>query len=64
MIEPSAAVAALNILWQDLPANPGKMPSPIWNRSVLAHQMADSSIEPKLPIDAAFDVLNERLDKR
>jgi hypothetical protein len=55
---------AMDILWRDLSANPARLASPDWHRDVLAHRMANPSDKPRLPIDAAFADVRERLNER
>ena len=58
-LTPSEKLAAMNILWRDLWANPAGFASPSWHGDVLADRSANPSNEPRLPIDEAIeDVIN------
>ncbi|MDV6034908.1 MAG: addiction module protein [Phycisphaera sp. RhM] len=63
-LTPEEKLNAMDILWRDLSANPARLPSPGWHGDVLAHRVANPSSEPRLPIDAAFDDVRERLNER
>ena len=63
-LTPEQKLNAMDILWRDLSANPARLPSPDWHRDVLARRITHPSNEPRLPIDAAFDDVRERLNER
>lgn len=63
-LTPSEKLAAMNILWRDLSSNPAGLTSPDWHGDVLAYRIANPSIEPGLPVDAAFESIRERLNAR
>jgi hypothetical protein len=63
-LTPAEKLDAMDILWRDLSTNPSGLSSPDWHKEVLAHRMANPSNKPKLPIDAAFDEVRERLNER
>jgi hypothetical protein len=63
-LTPSEKLAAMNILWQDLSANPNGFASPDWHGDVLADRIANPSNEPRLPIDAAIEDVKDRLNAR
>lgn len=57
-------LAAIDILWRDLAANPAELPSPDWHGEVLRARMNDPSTKPRLTVDAAIDDVKERLNPR
>ena len=63
-LTPEEKLNAMDILWRDLSANPARLSSPDWHGDVLAHRIANPSSVPRLPIDAAFDDVRERLNAR
>lgn len=63
-LTPEEKLNAMNILWRDLSANPARLSSPDWHGDILAHRIANPSSVPRLPIDAAFDDVRERLNAR
>jgi hypothetical protein len=63
-LTPSEKLAAMNILWRDLSANPAGFASPAWHGDVLAERIANPSQEPRLPIDAAIEDVKDRLNAR
>ncbi|MGV3483125.1 MAG: addiction module protein [Planctomycetaceae bacterium] len=63
-LTPQEKLDALNILWRDLSANPAGVPSPDWHGDVLADRTKNPSNKPRLPLDAAFDDVTERLNER
>ena len=63
-LTPSEKLAAMNILWRDLSANPTDFASPDWHGDVLADRIANPSEKPSLPLDAAIDDVKERLNAR
>ena len=63
-LTPQQRLDGLDILWRDLSANPAQLPSPDLHCDVLAHRSANPSSKPKLPIDAAFEDVRERLNER
>jgi len=63
-LSPSEKLAAMNILWKDLSSNPAGFISPDWHGDVLAERIANPSDKPRLPIDAAFEEIKERLNAR
>jgi hypothetical protein len=60
-LSPDQKRAALDMLWRDLSANPAELPSPAWHGDVLDARLADPSANPRLPIDAAMEVVKESL---
>ncbi|MFO7904301.1 MAG: addiction module protein [Planctomycetota bacterium] len=63
-LTPEEKLDAMNILWRDLSTNPAGIPSPDWHGDVLADRITKPSNNPRLPIDAAFDDVRERLNER
>ena len=63
-LTPSEKLAAMNILWRDLSENPAEFISPDWHGDVLAERIANPSGKSRLPVDAAFEDVRERLDER
>jgi len=63
-LTPIEKLAAMNILWRDLSSNPAGLSSPDWHGDVLANRIANPSVEPGLPIDAAFEDIKERMNAR
>lgn len=63
-LTPSEKLAAMNILWQDLSANPNDFASPDWHGEVLADRIANPSNEPRRSIDAAIEDVKDRLNAR
>ena len=63
-LSPSEKLAAMEILWRDLSANPAKLSSPNWHGDVLDARLAHPSAVPPLPIDAALEDVKDRLNAR
>ena len=63
-LTPEEKLDAMNILWRDLSANPTDVPSPDWHGDVLADRIRNPSAGPRLPLDAAFADVRERLNER
>ena len=63
-LTPKEKLAAMDILWRDLSANPAGLPSFDWHGDALADRIANPSKGPSLPVDAAFDIVKERLNER
>jgi hypothetical protein len=63
-LSPGEKLAALDILWHDLSANPADVPSPDWHGAVLDARLADPSANPRLPLDAAIEDVKDRLNAR
>jgi hypothetical protein len=63
-LTPSEKLEAMNILWRDLSKNPADFASPEWHGDVLTDRIANPSDEPRLPLDAAFDDVKDRLNAR
>lgn len=63
-LTPAEKLSAMDILWRDLSANPARFPSPHWHADVLTDRIANPSRDPRLPIEAAFDDVRERLNAR
>ena len=63
-LTPSEKLAAMNILWRDLSADPAEFASPEWHGDVLADRLANPSEKPRLPLDAAIDDVKDRLHAR
>lgn len=63
-LTPEEKLDAMNILWRDLSKNPAGLASPDWHGEVLAHRIANPSSKPRLPVDASFDDVRERLNER
>ncbi len=63
-LSPGEKLAALDILWSDLSANPADVPAPDWHGAVLHARLADPSANPRLPLDAAIEDVKERLNAR
>lgn len=63
-LTPGEKLAALDILWRQISAQPTEFSSPDWHGDVLNDRMAQPSIEPRLPLDAAIDHVRDRLNAR
>jgi len=63
-LSPGEKLAALNILWRDLSANPAELTSPAWHGDVLDARLAEPSTKPRLPLDAALEEVRDRLNVR
>lgn len=63
-LTPNEKLIAMNILWRELSSNPAGLISPEWHGDVLANRITNPSGEPRLPIDAAFEDIKERLNAR
>lgn len=63
-LTPSEKLAAMNILWRDLSANPQELSSPDWHGDVLADRTTNPSKGPRLPIDEAIEDVKDRLNAR
>ena len=63
-LSPDQKLAALDMLWRDLSANPAELPSPAWHGDVLDARLADPSANPRLPLDAAMEDVKDRLNSR
>jgi hypothetical protein len=63
-LSPGEKLAALDILWRDLSANPANLASPDWHGDVLSARLAGPSDKPRLPLDAAIVDVRDRLDAR
>jgi hypothetical protein len=63
-LTPQEKLHAMNILWRDLSANPAGVRGPDWHGDVLAERIKVPSQKPRLPLDAAFDDVSERLNER
>lgn len=63
-LTPEEKLDAMNILWRDLSQNPAHLASPDWHGDVLAHRIGNPSRNPRLPADAAFEDVRERLNER
>ena len=63
-LSPNEKLAALDILWRDLSANPAELTSPNWHGEVLDSRLANPSMAPRLPIDAALEEVKDRLNAR
>ncbi len=63
-LSPGDKLAALDILWRDLSANPADLPSPAWHGDVLEARIAAPSANPRLPLDAAIEDVKDRLNAR
>lgn len=57
-------LAALDLLWRDLSANPAAVPSPDWHVDVLATRLAEPVADPRLELDAALADVKDRLNAR
>jgi hypothetical protein len=62
-LTPEEKLNALDILWRDLSANPARISTPDWHGEILSHRVANPSGKPRLPIDAAFDNIRERINE-
>ena len=49
-LSPGEKLAALDMLWRDLSANPADLPSPDWHGDVLDARLADPSANPRFKI--------------
>ena len=63
-LSPSDKLAALDMLWRDLSANPADLRSPEWHGDVLDARLATPSVNPRLPLDAAIEDVRDRLNAR
>ncbi len=63
-LSPSEKLAAMDILWRELSANPTELSSPNWHGDVLDARLAQPSVAPRLPIDAAIEDVKDRLNAR
>lgn len=63
-LSPGEKLAALDILWRDLSANPASLASPDWHGDVLNARMAEPSAKPRLALDAAIEDVGDRLNAR
>ena len=63
-LTPGEKLAAMNILWRDLSANPAEFASPNWHGDVLADRISNPSKKPRLPIDSAIEDVKDRLNAR
>ena len=63
-LTPGEKLAAMNILWRDLSANPTEFASPNWHGNVLADRISNPSMKPRLPIDSAIEDVKDRLNAR
>ena len=61
-LSPSEKLAAMDILWRDLSANPADLTSPDWHGNVLDARLAEPSAKPRLPLDAAIEDVRGRLN--
>jgi Putative addiction module component len=57
-------LAAIDILWRDLAANPAELTPPDWHGDVLRARIENPSSKPQLSVDAAIDDVKERLNAR
>lgn len=62
-LTPQEKLEAMDILWEDLSANPANLLSPDWHGDVLSERVNNPSSKPALPIEAAFDDVRERLNE-
>jgi hypothetical protein len=63
-LTPDEKLAAMNILWRDLAANPTEFASPNWHGDVLADRLSNPSKKPRLTIDSAIEDVKDRLNAR
>ncbi len=63
-LSPGDKLAALDMLWRDLSANPADLPSPEWHGDVLDSRVDSPSANPRLPLDAAIEDVKDRLNAR
>lgn len=63
-LSPDEKLAALDILWRDLSANPAELTSPTWHGDVLDARLVEPSAKPRLPLDAAMEEVRDRLNVR
>ena len=63
-LSPGEKLAAIDILWRDLSANPAGLNSPDWHGDVLNARLAAPSTEPRLSLDAAMEDVKDRLNVR
>lgn len=63
-LSPSEKLAAMDLLWRDLSANPADFTSPDWHGDVLDARLAEPSAQPRLPLDAAIEDVKDRLNAR
>lgn len=64
VLSPSEKLAAMEILWRDLTANPAEFVSPDWHGGELACRMAKPSNGPRLPLEEAINDVKDRLNAR
>lgn len=63
-LTPQEKLEAINILWRDLSTNPASVPSPDWHGDVLSERLTNPSTKPRLPLEAAFEDVRNRLNER
>ncbi len=63
-LSPADKLAAMDILWRDLSANPADLSSPDWHGEVLDARLAAPSANPPLPLEAALEDVKDRLNAR
>lgn len=63
-VSPTEKLAAMDILWRDLSANPADLSSPDWHADVLDSRFSHPSAKPSLPLDAAIEDVTDRLHAR
>lgn len=61
-LSPGEKLAALDMLWRDLSANPADLASPDWHGAVLDARVAEPSDGRRLSLDAAFEDVRNRLN--
>ena len=63
-LSPSEKLAAMDLLWRDLSANPADLNSPDWHGDVLGTRLSEPSAKPRLPLDAAIEDVKDRMNAR
>ena len=57
-------LAAMDLLWRDLSANPDEYVSPAWHGELLADRLANPSSEPRLGLAEAEESIRSAIDAR
>lgn len=57
-------LAAFDLLWRDLAAEPAHFPSPDWHGRTLAQRLANPAPGPALPLDQAKAEVIEAINAR
>ena len=55
-------LAAMDLIWQDLAADPQSFPSPTWHERVVADRLKSPASGPALPLTEAKAEIKESID--